>query len=463
MLSFSNEAMSETGVKNLTTGPIFKQLINLAMPIMATNFIQMAYTLTDMAWVGRLGSEEVAAVGAIGIVTWLITSLALLPKIAAEISIAQSIGAKRLDKARMYASHVTMIGIIMGVFLALVIALSSSFITSLFHLELHIATMAERYLEIICVAIPMVYMSNAFAGVYNGTGRTTIPFYIIASGLGFNMVLDPLFIFGGGFLPAMGVDGAAIATVLSQTIVALLFIWQMKRKNGILNRFPYFIRLEKEYTQHVFKLGAPMAAMSCLMAAISLFVARIASIYGGHLGVMSQTTGSQIEGITWNTTNGFSTALGTFVAQNYAAGKLDRTRKAYRYILITLLSLGILITFAFIFYGEEIFGIFVPETKAKIAGGHYLFVVAFCQIFMMLESTTLGMWNGLGKTMPPAIVSVIFNAMRIPLALYFASIWGITGVWITLTFTAVLKGIISPAWFTFYHKKLMNIVSLNRK
>ncbi|MCC8145576.1 MAG: MATE family efflux transporter [Bacteroidales bacterium] len=446
--------MSKSGVKNLTTGPIFSQLIALALPIMATNFIQMAYTLTDMAWVGRLGSEEVAAVGAIGILMWMTTSLALLPKLAAEISIAQSIGAKRLDEARSYASHVTTIGLIIGVVLAVIIRLASPVIVSFFQLESHIHQWAEQYLNIVVVAIPMVYMANTFAGIYNGTGRTTIPFYVIASGLLFNMVLDPLFIFGIGKMPGLGTNGAAVATVLSQTIVVVLFVWQMKRRNGILNRFPYFVKLKKEYTTRIFKLGTPIAAMSFLMAAISLYVARIASVYGGHLGIMSQTTGSQIEGITWNTTNGFSTALGTFVAQNYAAGQLDRTRKAYKYTLIALLSLGVFITLAFIFLGEEIFGIFVPEPEAKLAGGQYLFVVAFCQIFMMLESTTLGMWNGYGKTIPPAVLSVGFNLMRIPLALFMAQQWGITGVWIAITVSAVIKGIVSPVWFAVFQKKL---------
>jgi putative MATE family efflux protein len=268
------------------------------------------------------------------------------------------------------------------------------------------------------------------------------------------MILDPLFIFGLGNWEGMGVTGAAIATVISQILVALLFVLKMKRKNGILNRFPFFIRLNKKYTKRIFQLGTPIAAMNCLMALISLYIARIASFYGGYLGVMAQTTGSQIEGITWNTTNGFSTALGTFVAQNFAANKSDRTGKAYRYTLITLLSLGAVVTFAFIFYGQEIFGLFVPEPDAKIAGGTYLFIVAFCQIFMMLESTTFGMWNGYGKTMPPAIISIVLNSVRIPLALLLASRMGINGVWIAITVSAIIKGILSPTLFFFYRKKL---------
>ena len=80
------------GAKNLTEGPIVRQLFNLAMPIMGTSFIQMAYSITDMAWVGRLGSEAVAAVGAVGILTWMTNSISYLSKVGSEVSVAQSIG-----------------------------------------------------------------------------------------------------------------------------------------------------------------------------------------------------------------------------------------------------------------------------------------------------------------------------------------------------------------------------------
>lgn len=433
------------GIRDLTTGPIYSQLIRLAMPIMATNFVQMAYTLTDMAWVGRLGSEEVAAIGGVGIVMWLTSSFSFLTKIASEISIAQSIGAKRPEKAIAYASHSVTIALILGVLIALLLIAGADQIVAFLKLEPHISAMAASYLRIVASALPFFYLTNTFAGVYNGAGRSTIPFYLITTGLVFNMVLDPLFILGFG----MGTDGAGIATFISQLLVMLLFIWQMKRKNGILNRFPYFVRLKKEYVIRILKLGAPIAIMNCLFAMISFYIARIASVYGGHLGVMSQATGSQIEGITWNTSNGFSTALSTFVAQNQSAGKTVRAAKAYRYTLLTLLSLGVMVTGAFMVYGKEIFGWFVPEEAARIAGGEYLFIVAFCQLFMMLESTTLGMWNGYGKTIPPAIISITLNSARIPLALWLASIYGINGVWIAITASAILKGIISPLWWKF--------------
>ena len=439
--------VSQQGVRNLAEGKIFRQLIELAIPLMATGFIQMAYTLIDMAWIGRLGSREVAAIGAVGILTWLTSTLALLPKLAAEISIAQSIGSKRLDEARVYASHSVTIAFVLGLVVAVIMIAGAVPVVSFFKLEADIAAMGVSYLRIVALALPMYYLSYTFAGVYNGAGRTTIPFYIMSTGLVCNIILDPLFIFGIGPLEGLKTDGAAIATLLSHTIVCFLFIWKMKRPNGILNRFPYFVKLKKSYTVYIFKLGTPIALMNCAFAIINSVVARIASIHGGHLGVMSQTTGSQIEGITWNSSSGFATALGTFVAQNYAAGRVDRTRKAYRYTLITLLSLGVVVSLAFIFLGEEIFGLIVPEQEAKMAGGEYLFIMAFCQLFMMLETTTLGMWNGYGRTSPPAIISISLNLARIPLALWLAPMMGIKGVWWAITISSVAKGIISAVWW----------------
>jgi Na+-driven multidrug efflux pump len=97
--------ISMQGIKNLTQGPINRQLFNLAMPIMATSFIQMAYSLTDMAWVGRLGSEAVATIGSVGILTWMSGSISLLNKVGSEVSVGQSIGAQNQKDARHFASH----------------------------------------------------------------------------------------------------------------------------------------------------------------------------------------------------------------------------------------------------------------------------------------------------------------------------------------------------------------------
>ena len=445
---------SKPHFRDFTSGSISRQLTKLAVPLMATSFIQMAYNLIDLAWVGRLGSESVAAVGSMGMLMWMITAMAVFSKISAEVAIGQSIGIKRFDKAAIYASHTTTIAIILGIlFFAIFLAQPHLFV-SFFKLSPSISLEATNYLRIISFSIPIVFLIRNFSGIYVGSGRSDIPFYYNAAGLILNIIIDPLLIFGLGPIPALGSSGAALATTLSQLVVLILFIWHLKKREGVFGYFPFFTSLKLSYTKIIFKLGFPVAAMNVFFSLINMSLVRIASIHGGHLGVTSQTTGGQIEGLTWNTTEGFATALGSYVAQNYAANKIDRTKKAYTFTLKLLLSLGVVISAAFIFYGAEIFSIFIPEKDAYMAGGDYLLILGFSQIFMMLELTTQGMFNGIGRTAPPAIISMIFNAIRIPLAMFLAPRMGINGVWWAISITTIFKGVILTIWYQVVQKKI---------
>jgi len=421
---------------------------------MAISFIQMAYNLVDIIWIGRLGSQSVAAVGSVGMLMWMMNSVALISKVSAEISIGQSIGARRLDQASLYASHTTTIAILLGLAFGIFFFLFPQPYISFYKLEQEIAVEATGYLQIITLGIPIMFLILNFSGIYIGSGRSDIPFYFNATGLALNIVLDPLLIFGAGPVPAMGVKGAALATILSQSVVLLLFVRHLKKKNGLLGKFPFLIRPRKRYTLNILKLGLPVAAMNTYFAFINMNLARIASLYGGHLGITSQTTGGQIEGITWNTSTGFSTALGSFVAQNFAAHKINRANRAFRYTLMMMGALGIAVTLAFVLYGEGIFSVFVPEKAAYEAGGEYLLIIGISQVFMMLEITTQGMFNGLGRTTPPAIISIVFNTLRIPIAMILGTRMGVTGVWWALSITSIFKGIILFTWYLILQKRL---------
>ncbi len=445
-----------TTIRDLTQGGIFRQLFSLALPLLAISFIQMAYNLVDLLWIGRLGSKAVAAVGSVGMLMWMMNSVAIISKVSAEITIGQSIGARRLDKAVIYASHTTTIAIILGLLFGVLFFLFPNPYISFYQLESSIALEAESYLRTIALGIPFVFLVLNFSGIYIGSGRSDIPFYFNAVGLLMNIGLDPLLIFGLGPFPEMGVNGAALATILSQGIVTVLFLLHMKRKNGLLGKFSFLVKLRWQYTANILKLGFPVAAMNIYFAFINMNLARIASIYGGHLGIMSQTTGGQIEGITWNSSSGFSTALGSFTAQNYAANKIKRAISAYRVTLILMGILGSITSFSFIMLGDNIFSLFVPEKEAYEAGGDYLFVLGISQLFMMLEITTQGMFNGFGRTSPPAIISIIFNTIRIPLAIFLGSRIGVTGVWWAITITSVFKGTILLIWYLILKKRLSN-------
>lgn len=440
------------GTKNLTEGPIKRQLFNLALPIMGTSFIQMAYSLTDMAWVGRLGSESVAAIGAVGILTWMTNSISLLSKVGSEVSVGQSIGAKNVEDARSFASHNLTIALIISLCWALLLFIFANPIISIYKLEEPIAEKSVEYLRIVSTAFPFIFLASAFTGIHNAAGMSKVPFYISGSGLIINMVLDPLFIFGFN----MGTAGAAWATWLSEAAVCAIFVYQLKKRTPLFGGFTFFTRLKGFYAKRVIQLGLPVAMLNTFFAVINILMARTASTYGGHIGLMTLTAGGQIEAIAWNTSQGFSTALSAFVAQNYAAGRKERVLGAYHTTLKMTTVFGIFCTILFVFFGSEVFSLIVPEQSAYEAGGIFLRIDGYSMLFMMLEITMQGLFYGTGRTIPPAIISITFNTLRIPIAIALSAMGlGIAGVWWAISISSMLKGITAFIWFRILQKRIL--------
>jgi putative MATE family efflux protein len=440
------------GIKNLTEGRIFKQLFNLAMPIMATSFIQMAYSLINMAWVGRIGSEAVAAIGTVGILSWMSASISLLNKVGSEVSVGQAIGAKDEAAAKKFAAHNITIALIISLCWGTLLFVFAHPIIGIYELNSEISANAIVYLRIISAAMPFIFLSTAFTGIYNAAGRSKVPFYITGSGLIVNMILDPIFIFVFNW----GTTGAAIATFVSQGIVFGLFIYQLKGKKDILGGFALLTKLQRSYTRRIFKLGLPAATLNTLFAFVNMYLCRLASEQGGHIGLMTLTMGGQIEAITWNTSQGFSSALGAFISQNYAAGKHDRVLRSYKATLWMTSIFGSFCTLLFIFFGQEIFSVFVPELPAMIAGGIYLRISGYSQLFMMMEITTQGLFYGTGRTLPPAIISITCNYLRIPIALVLTGMgMGVAGIWWAISGTSIAKGVFASIWFAVIKKRIL--------
>jgi putative MATE family efflux protein len=397
-----------------------------------------------------LGSEAVAAIGAVGILTWMTSSIALLTKVGSEVSVAQSIGGRNEDDARRYASHNLTIGLIIALCWGALLFAFANPVIELYKVEASKTENAVDYLRIITTAFPFVFLSYAFTGIHNAAGLSKIPFYINGMGLIINMLLDPLFILGFDW----GTDGAAWATWISQGAVCLLFVYQLKVRNRLLGGFSFFTRLTANYTKRIFQLGLPVAVLNTLFALINLIMGRTASTYGGHLGLMTMTAGGQIEAIAWNTSQGFSTALSAFVAQNYAAKKKERLQGAYHATLAMTSVLGLFCTVLFVFWGSDVFSLIVPEREAWLAGGVFLRIDGYSMLFMMVEITMQGLFYGTGRTIPPAIISITFNALRIPIAVLLSSWMGVNGVWWAISITSLLKGITAFIWFRFLRKKM---------
>ncbi len=145
------------------------------------------------------------------------------------------------------------------------------------------------------------------------------------------------------------------------------------------------------------------------------------------------------------TANGFGIALSAMVGQNLGgAGKIDRVRSSFRSAIITMAIFGVFVSLGLFFFARPIFSVFINEEPALSMGGvTYLRIISFSQLFMCAEISMAGGFNGLGKSVPPAIVSVVFNFLRIPSAFILSAytILKLNGIWWAISFGSVLKGV----------------------
>ena len=175
---------------------------------------------------------------------------------------------------------------------------------------------------------------------------------------------------------------------------------------------------------------------------ISMVITRMVSAFGAE-AIATQRVGGQIESISWNTADGFATALNAFIAQNYGAGEMGRVKKGYRASQWTVGIWGIFITLLFVCVPRPIANIFFHEPKAIATAVDYLIIVGFSEAFLCIETTTVGALSGLGRTHLCSVISIIFTSARIPLAIILGGTsLGLNGIWWALSSTSIVKGVL---------------------
>lgn len=442
-------------------GRIMRTLFTVALPIVLTYFVQTAYSLIDMIWIGRLGSAAVAGVGVSGMFVWFSNGLSLMSRMGGQVKIGHSLGAGDEEEARRYLGAMLQLSILLSVCYCIFVNLTAPCLIGFFHLSgADSVSNALIYLRITCGCVFFPFLNQAFTCTYNVCGNSRMPFIINTSGLLINLIADPLLIFGIGPLPRLGTAGAALATVCSQVIVFLIFLWRTIGKNKLFEGLALSARRKASYYLQIIRIGLPMAVQDMLFSFCSMIIARFVAVYGDG-PVAAQKIGTQIESISWMTADGFMAAINAFISQNYGAGRMDRVRAGYRSIMLIAFVWGAICSLLLIFLPGPIFGIFLDDPEVLPIGIRYLSILGFSQLFMCAEITTSGAFAGLGNTLPSSIESIVLTFMRIPLVLLLtATPLGLDGIWLSISLTSVCKGIVLVTWYLLYQKKVCSRVKM---
>lgn len=448
---------------DLLEGPIRPTLVRFAGPLILTSLLTTVYTLTDLFWIGRLGSDAVAAVGLIGYVTWLGDAIAVGMKTGMGVMVANRVGAGEKRHAVVDAlSAGFQVALIAAVLYAAGFFAGLGVFVDFFELGSDIAQMARLYGRIVLVGMVFKMLHFSYAQAFQSFGDADTPFRINLIGLAINMALDPLLIFGLGVLPALGIAGAAIATSFAQMVVFGIFR-MAARQNATTHltderpgtyciaQLRFFAPTTPGLRREIFRLGLPVALLSGAFCLISIAMNRMVSTFGA-LAVAVMTIGSQIESVNWMSTEGFGGALTAMTAQNFGAAKQNPARAARVVQLMktgmtTITGIGVVVMLAFWLFGRGLFAAFLPGDVAGIAlGASYLYIFSISEPFMAMETAAGACFNAFGHTVPPAAISIGFNLMRIPLASLWMRSFGVYGVWMAMSFTSILKGSILTVW-----------------
>ena len=435
---------------NLLKGNILRALLALSLPIMATSLLQMMYNMTDMIWIGRVGSNSVAAVGAAGMFVNLANGMSAFLRVGGQVNVAQSYGANRKDWAATYSRHALQMGFVLSVLYGIFLCFGNDACIRFFQFgNMSVVNDAKTYLFIMGLFIFLPIINPVCTAVITATGNSKTPFKVNAIGLVINLVLDPILIFGFD----MGVFGAAVATVIAQIVVFILFAAYMKKDEQVFSTMKLIHPIDPEYVKDIVHIGLPATIQGIMFNLIGMTIGRIIATWG-EAAVAVQKVGIQVESISYMAADGFASATNSFIAQNYGAGQMHRAKRGYSTALMVMMAWGVITTCTLVFLPEYIFRVFIQEVDVIPLGVDYLRILGYSQFFMCIEILTAGAFSAYGKTLPPSIVSIVFTSLRIPGAILLGkTVLGLNGVWWSISLSSVFKGVILVSLFVvFMHK-----------
>lgn len=430
-------------MQDLTSGSIRKNVLYLAWPAVVTMLLQMVVGIADIAMVGRLGTNELAAVGLGRQIVFLFQGLISGVSIGATALIARYIGARDKEKAVSVGEQ----SIIFGLILSLVIGIPGFFYGDIFFkifgAERIIISLGFDYLQIIFFGLFTVFITFIINGIFRGIGDTKTPMYLMAFINVLNIILNYFLIFGIWKFPFLGVKGAAVATVVSRGLGILIGLYLLySGKRGIKLRLHY--QIDFSIIKKIIRIGLPASGESLIFSTAGIFYTMIVVSFG-TVAVAAHQVALRSESFSFMPGFGLAIAATTLVGQNLGAAKPERAEKsAYESLKLGLLIMGSMGILFFIF-PEYFVKIFTNDPDVIKLAIPCLRIVAISEPALAIMFVLAGSLRGAGDTVFPMIIAGVSHwLLRLPLAYFLGVVMGggLTGAWIAMTLETIAGGLL---------------------
>ena len=416
----------------MLSGSVFKSILMISIPVILANLLQTVYQLIDMFWVGRLGAEAVAAVSLSFPLLFFITSIAMGLAMAGSILVAQYNGKGDKEQVNFATGQTLALTSIIAVILSGLGYLASESILSVLTKDPLVLQQATSYLQISFLAMLAMFIYNIFQSSLRGVGEVKFPAIIILITVIINFFIDPLLMFGWKFIPAMGVSGVAIATLITEYLAAFIaLIVLFKGTYNVKIRFSD-LKLKLSWIKKLFKLGLPSSlemssrsfGMVLMTFVVSTFGTMVIASYGIGIRMLSMMIIPAL---------GFAIATSALVGNNLGAKQHERAEQiiktGIKIAFTTLTFLGILM---FIF-ATQLSAFFVPNEPELIQmASVFIRIMALTFGFIGIQMVIGGAIKAAGKTTTSMFLAMSHTFTLFVLSYFLSTIFsfGEIGIWI---------------------------------
>ena len=419
--------------KDLTESRVSSTLITLLVPILLSNTLNVVYNIVDSIWIGNIiGPLGLSAVAVSFPIMLIMGSFAFGVNMANGVIVSQYYGAKDYDSVSYVIKVSTTLGVIILFTVGSLMFIFAKKILIIMNTPKDAIDMALIYLRISIIGLPFAYSYFFISSILRAVGDSVRPliFLIISSII--NIILDPILIKGFFIIPAMGLKGAAIATVISQCISVLISTSYLRIKNSFIKINPFIFTFDINITKKIMKLAIPISSNQFIVAFGWLIITRLISSFGDAASATVAIV-NRVESLFIMPIGALGNAVMTMSAQNIGANKFDRVKEIFKNGIIIGIIISSVMSIFSILNPHLLINMFTKDIEVFEYSKSYIYTIMPIFIFYSIMFVCNGIINGAGKT----IVIMVFSTsttliLRTILAYALSGKFSLIGIWASM-------------------------------
>ncbi len=435
----------ESRSAKLTQGPVGRHLIDMTVPMLFGITTLMAQSFIDAYFLGMVGDRALAAYSFGFPILMIVTSVAIGLGAGTSSVVARAIGGEDHRRARRLSTDSLILSFLITAFVCVIGVLTIDPLFRLLGAPENMIPMIRSFMTILYSGVPFVVVGMVGMSSMRATGDTLLPSKLMIAGAVLNVALDPILIFGVGPIPAMGLDGAALAGLLARGAIFVGTLYFLNKLDMISYNKPRFPELRSSWAD-ILHVGIPAAGTNAIvpvgLAVVTAMIARF-----GPEAVAGFGAASRIESLVLVMYYAMSSTIGPFVGQNLAAGKDDRIQKSLRLCASFCMLSGLGIAIVLVLLSGVLPGLFSDNPEVTNVTRMFLWIAPISYGAYGIVMVVNAAFNGLGKPMPGVVISVTrIAALYIPLAFLGQELFGIAGIFAAYSIANLLSGAYGYWW-----------------